>query len=278
MKHLLFCLLSVGLSACGTVDSRFEARQDSLSNADITTNGRVIQAANLPLYYHPIRTSGHRTATIYIEGDGYAYVSRSKPSSNPTPKTPVGLHLALADSDSTNIYYAARPCQYIDDDRFQTQCDVKYWTTHRYGLAVVQSFHHLLDAIKSESIVKSFDLVGFSGGGNVAGLLAAERSDIRSIRTVAGNLDNDFFTAYHKVSDMPYSLNMADAAGKLADIPQIHFVAERDRLVPPVISASYARQLPHQACTDIRIVEDTSHLKGWAEQWPELLAIKPSCQ
>ena len=50
--------------------------------------------------------------TVYLEGDGLAWASRTRPSTNPTPTDPVALKLAALDR-SANVAYLARPCQYV---------------------------------------------------------------------------------------------------------------------------------------------------------------------
>jgi hypothetical protein len=49
---------------------------------------------------------------VYIEGDGFAWKSRTQPSNDPTPNNPTGLKLAAADANA-NVLYLARPCQFI---------------------------------------------------------------------------------------------------------------------------------------------------------------------
>ena len=55
--------------------------------------------------------------TVFIEGDGRAWLSKYRLSEDPTPLHPVGLELAAADH-SVNVVYMARPCQYkrLDND------------------------------------------------------------------------------------------------------------------------------------------------------------------
>ena len=217
------------------------------------------------------------TITVYIEGDGYAYISKSRPSSNPTPKTPVGLYLAQKD-DGANIVYLGRPCQYGSAQDFKNKCDRKYWTTHRFAQDVVLAYDNVLDQLKVHNSAARFNLIGFSGGANIAGLLASSRNDVDTLITVAGNVDNEFFTRFHKVSAMPYSLNMADNAQTLSAVPQIHYIGESDRFVPIDIYRSYRAKLSSLSCTRMQIVEHTTHLERWAEAWPQLLSQKPVCQ
>jgi pimeloyl-ACP methyl ester carboxylesterase len=168
------------------------------------------------------------------------------------------------------IVYLGRPCHYASEYDFESRCHKRYWTTHRYAEDVIAAYDTIFDQLKSKYNIIGFNIIGFSGGGNIAGLLAARREDIRAITTIAGNVDNDFFTQYHRVSGMPSSLNMADYAQTLSVTPQIHYIAEDDRFVPPEIYQSYRAKLPHTNCTKAITVQGTTHLEGWDEQWTEL--------
>jgi hypothetical protein len=46
--------------------------------------------------------------SIYLEGDGLAWVSRTEPSRDPTPDNPIALRLAAIDS-APNVIWIARP-------------------------------------------------------------------------------------------------------------------------------------------------------------------------
>lgn len=275
-RSIILYSTAVGLIACNSMTDRFQIADQYVPRANVQADLNT----TVPIHYKIIRKNisrdGH--ATIYIEGDGFAYITKSRPSSNPTPKTPVGLMLAAEDRTSQAVYYIARPCQYIKGDQFKQKCETKYWTTHRYAPEIIQSFNQALDKIKSENQIAGFNLVGFSGGANIAGLLAATRDDVHSIRSVAGNVDNDFFTQFHQVSPMPYSLNMANYANKLADLPQVHFVSNHDKFVPLDISQSYLKKLPHQNCTQIIQVGKTTHLDGWQDKWNTLIQNTPLCE
>lgn len=80
------------------------------------------------------------------------------------------------------------------------------------------------------------NLVGYSGGGAVAVLLAARRHDVSSLRTVAGNLDTEYVNRIHDVSAMPQSLNPVDVAQTISGIPQVHFSGEDDSIVPIAVT------------------------------------------
>lgn len=220
-------------------------------------------------------TAPDEAAHVYIEGDGLAWLSRSEPSLNPTPTDPVALRLAAKDS-APNVIYLARPCQY-SGTASGARCDMKYWTGSRYAPEVLQSYNAALDQLKSQHGLSGFDLIGFSGGGTMAAILAGQRDDIRSLRSVAGNLDHAEHSRVHDVSQLSNSLNPPQYAEKLAAVPQYHFIGGRDHIVPKSIYDAYTRALPAQNCTGYQIVAGADHHSGWTAIWPELLRVKPVC-
>jgi predicted alpha/beta hydrolase family esterase len=278
LNLFLLTAVSFGLLACETHSTRIQNANTYIPKHNLQSQHDLNTI--IPIHYKTIKHADPQTnlATIYIEGDGFAYITKSRPSNNPTPKTPVALMMASNDSQSDSIYYIARPCQYVQGDLFNQKCDKKYWTTHRYAPDIIKSFDQALNKIKADTNIKYFDLVGFSGGANIAGLLSVQRNDIHSIRTVAGNVDNDYFTSFHNVSPMPYSLNMANYVSQLSQIPQIHFVSNNDEFVPFNINQSYTSKLPNQKCSQTIRVSKTTHLDGWFEQWPTLFKINPVCK
>jgi len=186
---------------------------------------------------------------IYVEGDGNAYSMRTRPSLDPTPHAPAALILALKD-DSPAVAYAGRPCQYGPDE----PCVAADWTTGRFSERVLAAENGLVDRLKTAAGARKVVLVGFSGGGAVAALLAARRSDVAGLVTVCGVLDHELWTRLHGVTPLSGSLNPADAAPRLGGVPQVHFSGGEDRIAPPELAASFARRLPPGApCTLITV-------------------------
>jgi len=225
--------------------------------------------------YERVHEEG-KTINIYIEGDGFAWVSRKRKSLNPTPKNPISLRLAAMDG-STNVIYLARPCQYTGWQN-EGRCPQKYWTSHKYSPTVVNSFHKALDDIKRRYQAPNFNLIGYSGGGTIATLVAADRDDVLSIRTVAGNLDIDYHTNFHKVTKLTGSLNPKDIAAKIAHIPQRHFVGSMDQNVTPEIYYSYAQAMGVDKCLNYNFVDGADHTEGWAEHWTMLVKQPVECE
>lgn len=212
--------------------------------------------------------------TVYIEGDGLAWLSRSEPSPDPTPRSPLALRLAAADP-AANVAYLARPCQYTPMAE-NPACAPAYWTGRRFAPEVIAATGRALDVIAARTTRREVHLIGYSGGGAVAVLAAADRRDVASIRTVAGNLDHAAVNRLHRVSPLAGSLNPIDAVPRVARIPQIHFSGDKDTVVPPFIAAGF-RAAAASPCVQTRTVAGASHADGWLERWPDLRAHPPDC-
>lgn len=209
---------------------------------------------------------------IYIEGDGRAWNSRGEPARDPTPRQAMGLKLAARDPGS-NVVYLARPCQFRGPDE---HCDIAYWTGKRYSREVVAAMNEAVSHYAARAPGGALHLIGYSGGGTLAVLIAAQRNDIASIRTVAGNLDVAEVMRLHAVSPMPLSQNPIDEAFRVAAIPQIHFSGGADRIVPPAIAERF-RRAAGGTCVQTQIIAGMSHEGRWDERWPSLLAELPRC-
>ncbi len=213
--------------------------------------------------------------TIYIEGDGVAWASRTLPSNDPTPDMPVSLALAALDP-SPNVAWIARPCQYLPVVDTRT-CPVYFWTHGRLAPEVVDSMDAVVTQVKAAARAQRVHLVGYSGGGGLAVLVAARRSDVASIRTVAANLDTDAFTRLHQVSPMAGSLNPASVARRVETIPQLHLVGAADKIVPGEISRAYLAAMLRRDCSKIEMVPGATHQDGWVAAWPPYARTVPAC-
>jgi dienelactone hydrolase len=213
---------------------------------------------------------------VYIEGDGYAWVTRHRVSGDPTPRRPVALELA-AEDPSPNVVYLARPCQYTPVE-MDPACEEAYWTGKRFSEEVIGSMDQALDKFVRDARSPGIHLTGYSGGGAVAALVAARRQDVKSLRTVAGNLDPKGLNEYHEVSPLDRnSLDPLEVAGKLSAIPQHHFTGSEDPVIPAFIAERFAEKSKGSNCVHIIKVSDADHVNGWKEAWPRLLATPVDC-
>ncbi len=210
--------------------------------------------------------------TIYIEGDGFAWKSRHRLSSDPTPRHPVALELALRDT-SANVAYLARPCQYVKD----SACTPAYWSGRRFSEEVIRSANEVVGHFADISGAQEIHLVGFSGGAAVAVLVAARRGDVVGLRTGGGNLDPDAVNASHSISPLTESLNPIEYASALARLPQRHFIGNKDKVVPSSVAYAFARRAGDSACVHVTEVEGAGHDTGWDERWEKLLLMESAC-
>lgn len=224
--------------------------------------------------WHRITPPVH-SLRIYIEGDGFAWKSRTTPSDNPTPRNPTGLKLAAADTQA-NVLYLARPCQFIGPP-LPANCHFNIWTQDRFSPAVIDAMNEALSQMVARYPGVKLDLVGYSGGGNIAALLAERRDDVRSLRTVAGNLDVAYVNALHQVTPMPAAESAIDRASALRALPQIHYSGEADTTVPSAVARRF-QQAVGGRCVQTEVVSGMGHGSDWAAVWPRLLAQGlPAC-
>jgi len=206
--------------------------------------------------------------TVYIEGDGFAWISSSQASSDPTPRNPVALELALRHPQGAAAYLA-RPCQYVEAHDARN-CLPAYWTERRFAAEVIEASNEAISALKQRSGASKLVLVGYSGGGAVAALVAARRSDVVQLITVAGNLDHRAWTQYHQVPPLTGSLNPADEWQALQSVPQRHFAGGRDEIVSRAVVDAYAARFPASRRPKVITVPGFDHVCCWVEQWGEL--------
>lgn len=269
MRLVFAMVLALVMTGCASPEARLQTANEIAQRADLRAISVTAPPFTLAAY---VRNSDpSNPVVIYIEGDGLAWISRSQPSLDPTPRNPVGLRLA-AEDHGPNVIYLARPCQYVR----AAACDVTYWTDRRFAEDVIRSTSAAIDALIRPG--QHIHLVGYSGGGAVAAMIAARRADVLSLRTVAGNLDHDALSLYHDVSPMVGSLNPRDVAQQLVGLPQFHYVGDRDKVVPPLVSASYLHAMGDTRCAAMIHVGGASHDDGWVEFWRDAAKRMPKCR
>ncbi|MBN2453236.1 MAG: alpha/beta hydrolase [Candidatus Omnitrophica bacterium] len=262
-------LLALQLSGCAATSSfinRGAFCEDLAARNGFTKE--LIDAGTFKLLSYTRFTKRIEPVTIYIEGDGLAWKSRRCLSDDPTPKDTLVVELASVDP-SENTAYLARPGQYSLSGA--SECESAYWSSKRFSEEVIASMNMAVDRLKRISGADKVDLVGYSGGGAIAVLVAARRNDVASIRTIAGNLDTEALNRHHGVSALTGSLNPIDYASAISKVPQRHFVGTGDKTVPAFIAESFARRAGDNSGGSVIKVEGATHNTGWREKWPELL-------
>lgn len=270
MKYWMVLFLSVAISACAnnSVEERRAVSAKVASDAgwqrlDLDA-GQFILAAYAP--HTLIRAD---ILTVYIEGDGLAWVDSHTPSLDPTPRNPLALRLAIGDSREHAVYLA-RPCQYVTGGA-RRNCTNRYWTGGRFAPEVIEAVNQAIDQLKRRYGAEHLVLVGYSGGGAVAALTAAGRNDVAKLITVAGNLDTVAWASQKRLSPLTGSLNPSDAWQGLVNIPQLHFVGGRDKVMGPEFAEAYSSRFPAGRRPEVRVEPEFDHYCCWVEDWPRLM-------
>ncbi len=272
---VLFLILTFLSGGCTTFSSEARgtkaddiARQGGLQKSLIKAEPFVLTAyARLAQPGEPLH--------VYIEGDGYAWVTRTRVSGDPTPRDPLGLRLAAEDL-APNVVYLARPCQYTPEER-NPSCEEFYWTGGRFSEEAVSSMNKAVSSFVEKAKAPGVDLIGYSGGAAVAILVAARRQDVRSLRTVAGNLDPEIVNQHHGVSPLNGSLDPGTVAAQIASIPQLHFVGGDDETIPYEALSAFLKKMGDGRCFQSKTLPDASHHDGWVESWSQLLEVPVGC-
>lgn len=205
---------------------------------------------------------------VYVEGDGLAYLDARTPSSDPTPSDPVALRLAAADPGPA-VLYIARPCQFAAG-RADPRCGVRAWTTGRFADDVVASVDDVITRERVRHPGRALVLVGYSGGGVIASLVAARRSDVARLVTVAAPLDVADWTRRLGVSPLDGAPLPLDRIDRLSRVRTVAFAGRQDKVVPVASVASAVDKLG--ASATLIVEPDFDHRCCWGRDWRRLRA------
>lgn len=274
-RHATASLMAVAMAllcACAAIPSP-NAR---LAHAEQLAEARGWQRLVLPAqpfellaFAPPAPSAKVDLLTVYVEGDGLAWVTGARPSDDPTPRDPVALRLALAQPEGTAAYLA-RPCQFVLPLGQGQGCDARYWADERFSPEVIDATSRALDQLLRRFSPRRLMLVGYSGGGAVAALLAAHRRDVDGLVTVAGNLDHAAWTSLHGAAPLRGSLNPANERRALEGLPQWHLAGAQDRVMPPAITQGFAAGFSVGPPPRVLIVAGADHGCCWPALWPGL--------
>ncbi|MCL2629727.1 MAG: alpha/beta hydrolase [Alphaproteobacteria bacterium] len=189
---------------------------------------------------------------VYIEGDGRSFDRRGRPTDDPTPRGDFVRRLAF-DDPRPNVVYLARPCQYVNDD----VCVVEDWTVARFSKRAVDAS---AEAIARAAGGRPVVLIGFSGGAQIAGLVAVLHPElnVQKIVTIAGNLDHAEWTRAKNLAPLDGSLDLNDYKDEFMRIPQTHYVGDKDTVIATWITVNFLGGME-----DVIVVPGAAHNKGF---------------
>lgn len=269
MSEARVCLTTAWLStaavvcltiACATPSARIEAQARQLGFARDEVVGTTFRHTVFGKAL-PAETS---ILHVYIGGDGSpARAVRNIPA-DPTPRREPMLRLMALD-DGPSLFLG-RPC-YHDTG----PCDPLHWTQGRYGEPVVASMvEALVNFAKERQLSPNLRwvLIGFSGGGTLATLMAERLPGTSAVITIAGNLDIDAWATHHGYRALDPSLNPVERPALRSDIVQIHLRGGRDTNIPGRFAREFMARQPRAR----EVVEPAfDHACCWEEIWPDTL-------
>lgn len=200
---------------------------------------------------------------VFIDGDGRPWIGGREPAKNPTSARPIALELAA--QMQRPVLYIGRPC--YDRPAMEPSCTATWWTDARYSPTVVQSLAAAIRRYQDQAHFERLVLVGYSGGGVLAELVAHEVSNVAAVVTIAANLDVSAWTEYHGYLPLTASLNPA-ATTNPASWPEIHLLGEEDEVVPPETVQRYFERHPRGV---VWRYSNYGHVCCWREEWPRIV-------
>jgi pimeloyl-ACP methyl ester carboxylesterase len=254
---LILVILSTQFSGCANPAQRLDVRASELGYRRGMLQGNGFSHV---AFFKDGREAG-KTLHVYLGGDGTPWVHKRVPASDPTPRNP--LMLELMSLDAAPSVYLGRPCYHGVRSNV---CTPDMWTNKRYSEAVVSSMSAALDGVSVG--YQSLVLLGHSGGGTLAMLLAERQPKVTAVVTVAANLDSDKWAALHKQQALSGSLNPATRPPLRASIRQMHYAGVDDDNVQPELVREAVAQ---QSGAMFKVYPKQDHSCCWREVWPEIL-------
>jgi len=258
-------ILTIALLSSGCV-SKLSPKVRQHTADTVAQSGNLVQQKIatddflLTTYQRFDATADNKQMVVYIEGDGMAWISRDQLSNNPTPVQPIALKLASIDTNA-NVLYVARPCQYLWPQKMN-RCSSRYWSDKRGSEEVISSINQAISIVKQKQNISSIRLIGYSGGGGIAALIADRRADVSEFVSVSGNLNYKLFTQTHNLSPMNGSIDPITVANQIGSIPQIHYVGADDKIIPKQIALSFSDK--------VKVINNVSH-DNWPDKWAQIL-------
>ncbi len=260
MKYTAVLLIAINLLGCATPSERFNRQAIELGFGSETIS--TVQ------FKHVLYRSNHftddKTLHVYLDGDGTPWVNKRWIAEDPTPRNP--LILQLMKLDNSPAVLLGRPCYYGLNE--SSECSSKYWTSHRYSPKVVDSMVEAINNWLAQHHYTDIVLIGYSGGGSIAALMADRIQNLNKIVTVAANLNVRVWSEFHGYLTLNSSLNPAEQGQLNNSIKQFHFAGENDEIVPGFIIRGYANS---QRDADYYELPGIDHACCWADEWQNIL-------
>jgi dienelactone hydrolase len=258
--NVLMAVMLLMICACSTPAQRFSShamelgfKEDSVESDDFRHQ----------LFYK--KNKANNVLHVYLDGDGTPWEHGRWVATDPTSRKPLILDMMAL--DTVSVVMLGRPCYHQLEQ--QNQCDNKLWTSHRYSARVVYSMVQALQRWLEDKHVERIVLIGYSGGGALAMLMAPHIRQLDQVVTLAANLDVAAWNDYHGFPPFKDSLNPVDYLPLVQNIPQLHLAGAEDSVVPQAIIQQFSKRV---RVARFREYPGFDHGCCWQTIWPDVLA------
>lgn len=256
---VLYCVAFL-LTGCAAPETLLNREAERLHLTRSVVQGTDFQHL---VYFHKTHDQDGELH-VYLDGDGSPWLRHRFVSGNPTPRNPLVLRL-MAQDPALSVYLG-RPCYFGFGAR--PPCSAMLWTDQRYSNTVIDSMIAALRNIRHLLRSQKAVLIGFSGGGTLAMLMAERLEDVDGIVTIAGNLDPDAWTDRHHYAPLTGSENPTRHPPLPGSIFQLHLAGEKDTNVSPDLIRS---ALQRQPSPQLIVLPEADHDCCWEQPWPFIL-------
>ncbi len=264
-KHYVsnpFFVLFLILPGCAiNPSSQFE---DRIIDAGLTKANVKSELFDIVIYKKAKRQS--TTLHVYIGGDGSPWIRKRYKAKDPTSISPVILD--LIEVDSNNAIILGRPCYHQYGKG--RNCDAKWWTSHRYSIEIVDSMVYALKQYLADKNIHNVVLIGFSGGGTLAMLMAEKIKQATQVITINGNLDIDNWTRQNGYTPLFGSLNPVEREPLPEKIKQLHLIGGKDKNIAKTAIIKHYQGLRN---VEVKVYPNHTHQCCWSDIWPNTLTL-----
>jgi pimeloyl-ACP methyl ester carboxylesterase len=211
--------------------------------------------------YEQRSSASDRPFFVFLEGDGVPWLRGMTPNVDPTTRDPLALKLLIRSQLAGT--YVSRPCY---QEVTGSGCTPDLWTDGRYSQQVVDVMVGAIEQLIARNHSNQITLVGFSGGGTLAVLVAERIPAVTTVITFAANLDTDAWTAYHDYLALGTSLNPARSE-HTHSFQELHLIGRLDSVVPIETRSAYFARYP--AAKQL-FFDAYTHSCCWLEDWAEI--------
>jgi pimeloyl-ACP methyl ester carboxylesterase len=222
----------------------------------------VIQSQGLPLLSLKNEMPPGSALHIYIEGDGQPWVGE-RIAADPGPFKLISL--SLMQQDPNPSIYLGRPC-YFQDLIGDKNCHPSLWTRARYSQQVVDV---MVAALLSRPELADYDewvLIGHSGGGTLAYLMAQQLPKVKQVIAISSNLNVGAWVDHHDYAPLDHSLDPTKIDSP-KPLQLFYLAGGKDKNVPLKVNQTFLDQVN----ATIILREEYDHNCCWKKEWRKIL-------